>query len=314
MQCTAPVVPRGISNPEKFISFDDLGDDSDEGEAAYSPGGTMVVFDSNFDGQPGIDGDLDIWLLLADGTRCNLIDDNADPHLDRFGAWAPDGMKIAFFSDRDDPNPVNPELGLYILDLTNLTVTTVLHPDDFEDDIVRIRACAPSWSPTDEVIAFEALPVGACGNVFQCPDVFTVSTDGLTLNRLTNDTMKSDGYPTYSPDGTMIAFDSNRTGTFGVYVMDADGDNQHAVLTPTNDGFPDWLPNPLDPSNPHLLFMSTRVVANTNVWMVDLDGNNLTQLTTSLSSDRYPAGSPDGQFVVFESSEDGDWDIYRIEL
>jgi DNA-binding winged helix-turn-helix (wHTH) protein len=64
-----------------------------------------------------------------------------------------------------------------------------------------------------------------------------------TLVRLTNNTA-SDLFPSWSPDGTKIAFSSNRDGMNEIYVMDADGSNVKRLTNNlANDESPRWSPD-----------------------------------------------------------------------
>ena len=56
-------------------------------------------------------------------------------------------------------------------------------------------------------------------------DLWTVSPSGGSPERLTDDPA-DDGLPVYSPDGSKIAFVSQRGGQWGVWQMDANGDNE----------------------------------------------------------------------------------------
>ena len=65
-----------------------------------------------------------------------------------------------------------------------------------------------------------------------------------TITQLTDDT--DDRYPSWSPDGQRIAFDSFRDGEgyWAVYVMDADGKNQTLLTDHTVDAWaPSWSPD-----------------------------------------------------------------------
>jgi len=69
-----------------------------------------------------------------------------------------------------------------------------------------------------------------------------LSADVSTPPRLTNspgwDTM-----PAWSPDGSCLAFNSDRDGKSEIYVMDADGSNQTRLTNnPAWDGDPAWSP------------------------------------------------------------------------
>jgi Tol biopolymer transport system component len=71
-------------------------------------------------------------------------------------------------------------------------------------------------------------------------DVYTTALGGdVAVNLTHNDA--SDQSPTWSPDGSEIAFSSDRGGTWAIYVMEADGSNVHRVA---DDGtHPDWSPD-----------------------------------------------------------------------
>ena len=53
-------------------------------------------------------------------------------------------------------------------------------------------------------------------------DIYSINPDGTGLTRLT-DQPGQDRVPSWSPDGTRIAFASFRGGLWGIYVMGADG-------------------------------------------------------------------------------------------
>ena len=141
-------------------------------------------------------------------------------------AWSPDGSRIAVVSDREGTNKiflVDPDGGGFVR-LTD-------GPKD-ED---------PDWAPDGSRIAFDSeragkpllhnadddptlsLPVGIGGS-----DIYTVRADGSDVVRLTEDpSYNSD--PEWSPDGSRIAFASNRDGTFQIHVMKADGSDVRQI-------------------------------------------------------------------------------------
>ena len=64
------------------------------------------------------------------------------------------------------------------------------------------------------------------------------------MKRLTNDP-GDDAFPSWSPDGTRIAFASSRDGNVEIYVMDADGTNLVRLTNdPAEDSSPAWRPAP----------------------------------------------------------------------
>jgi len=66
-----------------------------------------------------------------------------------------------------------------------------------------------------------------------------MNPDGTDQTRLTFNTANDDTNPVWSPDGSKIAFASNRDGNFEIYVMNADGTEQTRLTTD-----PGWKTNP----------------------------------------------------------------------
>jgi TolB protein len=67
-------------------------DETEDGRPVWSPDGSQLAFSSRRD------GNLDLWLINADGTNLRRL--TSHPADDRYPAWSPDGAKIAFASDR----------------------------------------------------------------------------------------------------------------------------------------------------------------------------------------------------------------------
>ena len=59
-------------------------------------------------------------------------------------------------------------------------------------------------------------------------DVYAANVDGTALQRLTA-SPGIDTDPAFSPDGTKIVFESDRSGTEQLYVMNADGSDQRRL-------------------------------------------------------------------------------------
>ena len=115
----------------------------------------------------------------------------------------------------------------------------------------------------------------------------------------------SDWFPAWSPDGTQIAFDSDRDGNWEIYVMAADG-SQPTRLTRNSawDWFPAWSPD-----GTQIAFQSDRD-GNHEIYVMAADGSQPTRLTRNSASDWSPAWSPDGTQIAFLSDRDGNDEIY----
>ena len=70
-----------------------------------------------------------------------------------------------------------------------------------------------------------------------------MDADGSNVVRLTT-SPALDRFPIFSPDGTKIAFTSNRDGNTEIYVMNADGTDQTRITNrPGGDSQPNWSPD-----------------------------------------------------------------------
>ena len=125
--------------------------------------------------------------------------------------------------------------------------------------------------------------------------------------KLTNNT-QSDSGPVWSPDGTKIAFVSERTGDEEIYAMNADGTNPVQL---TRRGVHDFGPARWSPDGTKIVFMSSPTGEN-EIYVVNADGTNLVRLTQNDDPDGSPAWSPDGTKIVFVSHRDGDDEIYVV--
>ena len=188
-------------------------------------------------------------------------------------------------------------------------------------------------------------PLGNHGN----QEIYVMNADGTGQRRLTHEKAADFG-PTWSPDGSMIAFTSQRGGGFDIFVMNADGTAQRRLTNFTERGLgaagPTWAPD-----GKRIAFRSrlkqidiyvvnidgtgltkitdgpggavtptwspdgrriafTREGNRPGIFVMDADGKNVVQLTSNKALDHRPAWSPDGRRIAFYSNRDGDLEIY----
>jgi WD40 repeat protein len=137
-------------------------------------------------------------------------------------------------------------------------------------------------------------------------DVYLMDVHGREVRRLTT-TIGLDIDPTWSPDGTRIAFRSTRDGQDEIYVMNADGTCQHDVsMTPEDDRAPAWSPDGTRIAFDHFFTGRFQDIA----W-VATGGGDLHRVTDM--SGEYASWSPDGRKLAFASARDGDYEIYVID-
>ncbi|MFW6083811.1 MAG: hypothetical protein ACODAA_01205, partial [Gemmatimonadota bacterium] len=142
-------------------------------------------------------------------------------------------------------------------------------------------------------------------------EIFIAAIDGTGAMRITNNSVP-DLFPTWSPDGTRIAFLSDRNGTSdpgNIYVMDVDGSNVTPITDdPDEEGRPVWSPDG------SLIAFGRGNDGVGDVFVVEPDGTGETNLTDDPAMDGDPAWSPDGSRITFVSTRaSGDAEIYAMD-
>ncbi len=123
-------------------------------------------------------------------------------------------------------------------------------------------------------------------------EVFVVDPEMGDAQNLTRSPASEDRYPCWSPDGSKVAFTSNREGTFNLYVMDADGKNVRQLThekPPAVCYFPSWS------SDANLIVFG--LDDGKKGWMCSIspDGSNFKRIVEG----RDPCISPDGKTIAF---------------
>lgn len=124
------------------------------------------------------------------------------------------------------------------------------------------------------------------------------------MRRLTHSTGLA-GDPSYSPDGSLIAYDSTEPGKQGIWVMSAvDGSDPRQVAALPANATSDFAPR-FAPDGQRLVF--ARVISDTvsALWIVNLDGSGLRRITPATIETDKPAWSHDGSSIVFNAYAGG---------
>ena len=150
-------------------------------------------------------------------------------------------------------------------------------------------------------------------------DIFVIQLNGENRKQLTFHPAH-DAFADWSPDGTQIAFSSDRDGNYDIWIMDADGSNLLNVTnTEENELLPQWSPD-----GEHILCVQAEgeledINLDRDICLISLDTMSIERLTDAASYDFDGAWSLDGSHIVFVSIRDGDGpnedrDIYSMSL
>jgi Tol biopolymer transport system component len=111
----------------------------------------------------------------------------------------------------------------------------------------------------------------------------------------------------FSPDGKRIAFSSNRTGSFEIWICDSDG--SHAQQLTSNSAFcggPHWSPD-----GERIAFDSI-LEGQWDVLVTDASGGKPTRLTKHPATDFWSRWSQDGKWIYFASDRSGEYQIWKV--
>lgn len=136
----------------------------------------------------------------------------------------------------------------------------------------------------------------------------TGRTDSLSSRRPVVASTRWDSNPALSPDGSRLAFVSNRTGSYEIWMSKRDG-TEPIQLTQFGGSFtttPAWSPD-----GKRIAFAS-RGKENIDVYVVDIMGGRPRQITAAGSNDRSPSWSRDGAWIYFGSNRNGAWNVWKV--
>jgi len=218
-----------------------------------------------------------ICLMNADGSnRTQLTDFKATAF---YPSVSPSGDTV-YFSSRQSGN-----FEIYSLSINDGRI------EKLTDNIGSLYG--PELSPNGEWIVFAN----------QGDGLWLMKPNGKNPHPISN---RDDIDPTWSQDGSMIAFASTRAGARQLFVMNADGSNILQVTNLDNmGGRSAWSPD-----GTRLAFYRGPA-GDHNIYIINVDGTGLVQLTNG-GDNLGPSWSPDGSWIAFTSFRDGNNEVYII--
>jgi TolB protein len=238
-------------------------------------------------------GNMKLVLVKDDGTEVKQLTDNISR--DTYAAWSPDGKWIVYTSS--DMNGA----GLFVIDSNG----------EHRKRLTRGNDTEAAWSPDGKRIIFthsirrdlaQLFTIGVDKSPVAPPVI-----EGFNPPEANPATKKLsvgaawDANAAWSPDGQKIAFDSDRSGSWRLYVMDPDGRNVRDVSQADNPGanmYPTWSPD-----GKRIAYTNSVSDGSRQLFVIDADGKNKTPLTKNGNFNCYATWSPDGKTIAYMSFE-----------
>jgi TolB protein len=233
----------------------------------------------------GSSGHKEVYVMDYDGYGVKRLTD--DKSIDLLPRFSPDGTKIAYTSYRAG----NPDL--YEIDLASGKVSIVSNQQGLN--------IAGGFSP-DGTKLLMTLSRGRSPNLY-LKDLKTGEVSRLTYH------FGADSTPTFSPDAAQAAFVSDRSGNPQIYLLDI-ATKKTRRLTNLN-----WCDSPAwSPTGEWIAFAGrANRYDKMDIFLVDVTGTQIRQVTHGEGSNEDPTWSPDGRLIAFSSTRDGRRRIYVMD-
>lgn len=261
----------------------------------WSPEGTKIIYCAF------LEGNWDVFIMNADGSGQKRITNTLEN--EEWATLSPDSKRIAYATGSF------PNYNIYTMNRDGSHPTPLV-------TLPNIQAF-PKWSRDGKSIAYN-YGIFSSGNF--TGDIYLVNADGSNGRKITDSQGKciNEG-PYWSPDGKRLVFQSNRSGNFQIYVMDADGSKQTRITNHTgNDYWPSWALCHSDERQEirdKFIYTITESDGNAQIYIVNSDGSGKTRITNEPGRLYGPAFSPDCSQIAFYSHiDDQTWSLYKMKF
>jgi Tol biopolymer transport system component len=196
--------------------------------------------------------------------------------------WSPDGTRLLLIQVTRCPEDDCDGGNLYVVDSDGS------HPIRLNPEGTLVTCCGPaSWSPDGTQVAFGAQTLDAAGAAdFTRSAVYVAEASGPRAEAITEPGAFTEAAQ-WSPNGDWIVF-NKKSGPVGVkgsdlYLIHPDGSGLKAITTAGAAGASDQGGAVWSPDGSRLLFTSVPggPVKLGDLWIVDVDGTDLTRLTNT---------------------------------
>ena len=305
---------------------------SDAANPSWSPDGKRIAFDAAWSGSHRI------WIADDHGRNSRQVSaDSSDAVHHVRPRWSPDGSRIVFQSLEGTKSDVR------VVEVESQQITSVtddytmdLHPvwSPFGDAIYFSSYRSGGINVWRMPVGDDGTPAGAMEQITAGPGhdvdcdiadtgrlVFSILKQNADIWRLPVDpatgtatgdpepviaTTRENSRGAWSPDGSAIAFSSDRGGAMNLWLRTSDGKTTQLTRGDGGDFQPNWSPD-----GRSLVFFSGRE-CGLNIWRFDLDTSSLTQLTHDEGLSINPFFSPDGSRIAYQCDRDGRLEVWLM--
>jgi Tol biopolymer transport system component len=300
------------------------------GTLSWSRDGQWLAFSD----KTSHDGPFALYMIsLETGEQRKLTSVNPGLYGDAVPAFSPDGLSLAFVRlstssigelyvvSRIGGQPrrlTNDAAGVFGLAWNRASTELVFCSGrSGEARLWRIAASGGTPQPLTGISGSDLCTgVSQAGNrlVFAHPisdqNIWRVGIEGAKMIRPPEQLISStrdDTNPQPSPDGTRVAFSSNRSGAMELWVSDSDGKRQ-IQLTNFGKGVSSW---PTWSPDGNFIAFNSDTTGHLNIFAIDAQGGSPRRLTTD-AENAAPSWSRDGRWIYYISNRTGTLQIWKI--
>ena len=241
-------------------------------------------------------GQSSIWILSVVGNDTMRVSDAVGRSLNMSPVWTPDSRALVYVSNRDGARDVYrvdlDERGRRVGEPQRITTGLFPHTISLSADghllgFSVFRLIANIWSvtlsPASTAPASAPIPVTRGAQ----------SVEGLSL----------------SPDGQMLAFDSDRSGNHDIYTVPiSGGEPKRLTVDPHDEFMPDWSPDGRE-----IAYHAFATNGARQLRIISASGGAPSLVADTPINQRQPSWSPDGHALVFDAGRGPLGDVYITE-